>query len=221
MRIGQTVWLRRSLLLANGLALLGGMVLVALAAWLSSQAVLWSIIDIIGGALVSATIVTFALGGISLNETITQVDSALLRGLQSVLNPIREPVLAGALSAYRWDCWLGCPDADDPLPDYAYQAIRISYRLDKLPTAIRFVCAATREDRILERFTTEDYVFRWLIDDHLPVSDPHVFRIGAVRIDNEQLSDADVRTETVDGAPARVITYPVPRRLNETLGHTL
>jgi hypothetical protein len=208
-------------LLANGLALLIGLVLVVVASSLSNQTVLWTIAGVIGGALVSATVVTFTLGGISLTETITQVDSALLRGLQSVLGPVRETVLTGALSAYRWDCWLGCPGADDPYPDYAYQALRISYRLDDLPSAIRFVCAATRDDRALEQLTAEEYVFRWLIDDHLGVGDPRVFRIGIVRIDNEPLGGANVRTESILDAPARVITYPVPRRLRETLGHTL
>jgi hypothetical protein len=159
MRIDPTYWLRRSVLLANGLALLTGLVLVVLAALFANQAVLWTVIGVIGGAFVSATVVTFTLGGISLNETIVQVDSALLRGLQSVLSPVREPMMAGALSSYRWDCWIGCASEDDPLPDYAYQALRISYRLDTLPGTIRFVCAATREDRILEQFTAEDYAF--------------------------------------------------------------
>ncbi len=183
MRSGSTPWLRRSVLLANGLALLVGLILVVIAASLSSQTVLWTIAGVIGGALVSATVVTFTLGGISLTETITQVDSALLRGLQSVLSPVRETVLNGAISAYRWDCWLAWPGADDPYPDYAYQALRISYRIDTLPSTIRFVCAATRDDRVLEQLTADDYVFRWLIDDHLKVDDPHVFRIGNVRVD--------------------------------------
>ena len=90
MRSQPTPWLRRSVLLANGLALLVGLILVVIAASLSSQTVLWTIAGVIGGALVSATVVTFTLGGISLTETITQVDSALLRGLQSVLSPVRE-----------------------------------------------------------------------------------------------------------------------------------
>jgi hypothetical protein len=221
MRVEPTLWLRRSVLLANGLALLVGLVLVIIAASLSSQTVLWTIAGVIGGALVSATVVTFTLGGISLTETITQVDSALVRGLQSVLTPVRETVLAGALSAYRWDCWLACPSDDDPYPDYAYQALRISYRLDNLPPAIRFVCAATRNDQVLEQLTADDYVFRWLIDDHLQVGDPHIFRVSMVRIDNEDLGGADVHTESLLGAPARVITYPVSRKVRETLGHTL
>jgi hypothetical protein len=221
MRSEPTPWLRRSVLLANGLALLVGLILVVIAASLSSQTVLWTIAGVIGGALVSATVVTFTLGGISLAETITQVDSALLRGLQSVLGPVRETVLSGAISAYRWDCWLAWPGADDPYPGYAYQALRISYRIDTLPPAIRFVCAATRDDRVLEQLTADDYVFRWLIDDHLKVGDPNVFRIGNVRVDNEPLGGADVRTERPLDVPARIITYPVSRTLRETLGHTL
>src|SRR5262245_59907742 len=183
MRLDPTLWLRRSVLLANGLALLAGLTMVVLAAVLSNQTVLWTLIGLVGGALVSATIVTFTLGGISLTETITQVDSALLRGLQSVLAPIRDPVIQSALGSYRWDCWLSCAADDDPYPDYAYQALRISYRINDLPDAIRFVCAASRDDRVLDQLTADHYVFRWLIDDHLDVSDPHIFRIGQVRID--------------------------------------
>jgi hypothetical protein len=110
MRAEQTLWLRRSVLLANALALLGGLVLVVPAAWRSSSTVLWTVVGVIGGALVSATVVTFTLGGISLNETIVQVDSALLRGLQSSStrsvsrwSPVRSPATAGtAGSAVRW-----------------------------------------------------------------------------------------------------------------------
>jgi hypothetical protein len=58
---------------------------------------------------VSASVVTLVLGALAVKETTEQVDSAVLRGLQDVLEPIRDPVFAGSLMAYRWDCYLACP----------------------------------------------------------------------------------------------------------------
>lgn len=215
-----TVWLRRAVLLANGLALLAGLVLV-IAAALFAQEPVKSVLNVIGGALVSAAVVSFALGGITLSETVAQVDSALMRGLQSVLTPVRDPLYAGAWSSYRWDCWLAAAAPDDQHPDYAYQNLRISYRTDTLPSSLRFVCAATRQDRILEDYAAEGYAFRWLVDDHLDVGDPMIFRVGMIRIDNESLRPGAVVSETVPGGRARVLNFPVPKKFRQTEGHTV
>lgn len=220
MKPAPTVWLRRAVLLANALALLAGLVLVV-AGVLVGQGTLGTVLNVIGGALVSAGIVSFALGGITLSETVAQVDSALMRGLQSVLTPVRDPIYADALSSYRWDCWIAAAAPDDHHPDYAYQNLRISYRVDSLPTALRFVCAATRDDQILDSYTAEDYAFRWLVDDHLDVGDPMIFRVGMVRVDNEDLRNGGVSTDNVPGGRAQVLNYAVPRRLRQTEGHTV
>lgn len=152
MRAAPAVWIRRSVLLANALALVVGLVLVVTAAFLSNQQVIATVLSLIGGAFVSAAVVTLVLGALAVRETVEQVDSALLRGLQDVLDPIRDPVFAGSLVAYRWDCFLACPLADDEHPDYAYQNMRISYRVDAVPAALQLVCAASRDDRALEEF---------------------------------------------------------------------
>lgn len=216
-----TVWLRRTVLLANGLALLAGLLLVVLGAIQANQQPAGQILGVIGGGLVSAGIVSFALGGITLSETVAQVDSALMRGLQSVLTPVRDPIYAGSVASYRWDCWITAAAADDRYPEYVYQNLRISYRIEELPAALRFVCAATRDDRLLEQYRAENYAFRWLVDEQLDVSDPMVFRVGMVRIDNESLRSGAVTNETIPGGRARVMNFAVPRKLRQTEGHTV
>jgi hypothetical protein len=221
MRAVPAVWIRRSVLLANALSLVVGLVLVVIAAFLSEQQVLATVLSLIGGAFVSAAVVTLVLGALAVRETVEQVDSALLRGLQDVLDPIRDPVFAGSMVAYRWDCYLACPLPDDDHRDYAYQNQRISYRIDTLPSVLRLVCAASRDDRALEEFRAEDYVFRWLVDDELDPTDPMVFRVGMVQVDNEQLKSRPANTIRVTGGTARVLTYEVPRTLRQTVGHTV
>jgi hypothetical protein len=208
-------------LLANALALVVGLVLVVIAAFLSNQQVLATVLSLIGGAFVSAAVVTLVLGALAVRETVEQVDSALLRGLQDVLDPIRDPVFAGSLTAYRWDCFLGCPMPDDDHPDYAYQNMRISYRVDAVPGVLQLVCAASRDDRALEEFRAEDFILRWLVDDELDPTDPMVFRVGMVCVDNEQLKSRQARTVNVVGGTARILSYDVPRRLRQTVGHTV
>jgi hypothetical protein len=221
MRAAPAVWVRRSVLLANALALVVGLVLVVIAAFLSEQQVIATVLSLIGGAFVSAAVVTLVLGALAVRETVDQVDRALLRGLQDVLDPIRDPVFAGSLVSYRWDCFLACPLPDDQHPDYAYQNMRISYRVDAVPGALQLVCAASRDDRALEEFRAEDFILRWLIDDDLDPTDPMIFRAGIVSVDNESLKSRQVKTVNVIGGTARILTYDVPRRLRQTPGHTV
>ena len=171
---------------------------------------------------VSASVVTLVLGALAVKETTEQVDSAVLRGLQDVLEPLRDPVFAGCLMAYRWDCYLACPYPDDTCPGYAYQNMRISYRVDTLPNELRLVCVASRDTRALEGFTADDYILRWLVDDTLDPTDPMVFRVGEVQVDNQDLHPHTASgTLEVPGGRARVLTYPVPRRARQTTGHTV
>jgi hypothetical protein len=195
------VWIRRSVLLANALALVVGLVLVVIAAFLSKQQVPATVLSLIGGAFVSAAVVTLVLGALAIRETVDQVDSALLRGLQDVLDPIRDPVFAGSMVAYRWDCYLACALPDDEHPDYAYQNMRISYRIDTLPSVLQLVCAASRDDRALDEFRAEDFVFRWLVDDDLDPTDPMVFRVGMVQVDNEQLKSRPATPQRLSAGP--------------------
>jgi hypothetical protein len=62
MRAAPAVWIRRSVLLANALALVVGLVLVVIAAFLSEQQVVATVLSLIGGAFVSAAVVTLVLG---------------------------------------------------------------------------------------------------------------------------------------------------------------
>jgi hypothetical protein len=206
--------------LGNVLSLVLGTVLVVIGTVLTKQSVIATLLGLIGGAFVSASIVTLVLGALAVRETTEQVDSAVLRGLQDVLEPLRDPVFAGSLVAYRWDCHLACPMPEDEHPDYAYQNMRISYRVDTLPAALRVVCAASRDDRALEAFKAEDYILRWLVDDDLDPTDPKVFRVGMLSVDNQNLrARAPAGTVDVVGGRAHVLTYPVPRNLRQTTGH--
>ncbi|MGH9209222.1 MAG: hypothetical protein ACRD2C_00905 [Acidimicrobiales bacterium] len=196
--------------------------LVVVGTILAEESVLPTILGLFGGALVSAAVVTLALGELAVRETTEQVDSAVLRGLQDVLEPIRDPVFAGSLVAYRWDCHLACPPAGDPHPDYAYQSMRISYRVDKLPNELGIMCAASRDDRALDDFRADDYILRWLVDDDLDPSEPTTFSVGDVQVDNEGLrARSGGSAIAVPGGQARVTSYPVPRWARQTTGHTV
>ena len=209
------------MVLANALALVVGLVLVVVAALLTKQQVPATVLGLIGGAFVSAAVVTLVLGALAVRETVEQVDSALLRGLQDVLDPIRDPVFASSLTAYRWDCLLACPRPDDEYPNYAYQNLRISYRVDTIPSSLQLVCAASRDDRAIEEFRAENFVLRWLVDDDLDPGDPMVFRVGGIRVDNEPLKNRATRSIGVIGGKAVVLSYEVPRRLRQTTGHSV
>jgi hypothetical protein len=221
MNTAQLFWVRRSVVLANMLSLLAGLVLVVVAAFMTRQPAVATVLALLGGSFVSAAVVTLVLGAYTVRETTEQIDSAVLRGLQDVLAPIRSPLYASALADYRYDCLLLCPPPGDALPDYAYQNIRISYRVESLPAVIKFMCAASRDDTALQDFGADDYVFRWLVDDDLDVADPAVFTIGEVLIDGVALDRPAPHYQPVPGGRARIERFAVPRRVRNTLGHAL
>ena len=213
--------LRKIVVLVNVLAMTVGLVCVVTATLLSHQQVATTVLSLIGGAFVSAAVVTLAIGSLTVRETTEQVDKAMLRGLQDVLGPVRDPLLAGALSAYRWDCLLSCPPAGDAHPDYLYQNFRISYRIESLPKELRLACIASNDDACLPNFTSAEYLLRWMIDDNLDVDDPEIFTVGAVRIDNEDLERKAPTHEVVAGGKARIEHFSVPHEVHVTPGHTV
>ncbi len=91
--------------------------------------------------------------------------------------------------------------------------------MDQLPAELRVVCAASRDDRALEQFKAENFLFRWLIDDNLDPADPNILRMGSVLVDNQQLTSGGVGNVETVGGRVRVLTYTVPRNLRETTGH--
>lgn len=212
---------RRSLFLANAVSLILGMVAVIGAAATSEQPILATTLNLVGGAFVSASVVTLILGAMTAREASAQVDSAVLRGLQDVLTPIRDPLYGSALAAYRYDCHLLCPAPGDSEPDYLYQSIRISYRVEELPAALRVVCAASRDDRALEGLEAEDYILRWMVDDNLDVGDGRIFSFGGIRIDGIEVTSGNVEFRPIAGGRARIERFPVPRALRGTVGHTV
>lgn len=218
-RTPQSFWVRRSVLLINSLSLILGLTCVIAATALSRQAIAATVLSLIGGAFVSASVVTLILGAATVRETTAQIDSALLRGLQDVLEPVRLPLYAGALSSYRYDCLLSAPLAQDDRPDHAYQSIRISYRIDSLASDLGIVCAASRDDEAVRDFTGPEYALRWMIDDDLDPVNPKIFNLGLVAVDQQPLSRRSDTTSQVAGGTARVIQFAVPHRIRTTAGH--
>ncbi|WP_329496024.1 hypothetical protein [Kitasatospora herbaricolor] len=221
MPVSQERQLRKILVLANIVALIIGLVSVVAASLLTHQQVLATVLSLIGGAFVSAAVVTLAIGSLTVRETTEQVDSAVLRGLQDVLGPIRSPLFVGALSAYRYDCLLTVPPAGDAHPDYLYQSFRISYRTETLPKTVSIACVASNDDASLAAYTGPEFLLRWMIDDNLDPDDPEIFTIGAVRVDNRDLERRSVVHETAIGGKARVDHFSVPHEASVTAGHSV
>ncbi|MGA5819422.1 hypothetical protein ACPC54_16400 [Kitasatospora sp. NPDC094028] len=219
MAVVQERQLRKILMLVNTLALTAGLVCVVAAALLTHQPVLATVLSLVGGAFVSAAAVTLAIGSLTVRETTEQVDSAVLRGMQDVLGPVRDPLFAGALSAYRYDCLLSPAPSGDTHPDYLYQSFRISYRIESLPKVVSVACLASNDDAGLDGFTGPEYLLRWMIDDTLDPDDPEIFTIGAVRVDNRDLERRPATQEAVSGGRARIEHFAVPREAQNTLGH--
>lgn len=210
---------RKILVLVNVLGLTTGLVCVVVASLMAHQEVVSTVLSLIGGAFVSATVVTLAIGSLTVRETTEQVDSAVLRGMQDVLGPVRDPLFAGALSAYRYDCLLTPPRPDDAHPDYLYQNFRISYRIETLPATVSIVCLASNDDACLNGFTGPEYLLRWMVDDNLDPDDPEIFTIGAVRVDNKELERRPPTHEAVAGGKARIDRFAVPHDAQVTVGH--
>ncbi|MBV2151393.1 hypothetical protein [Kitasatospora sp. SUK 42] len=219
MAVSQERQLRKILALANALGLTAGLVCVVAAALLTHQPVLATVLSLVGGAFVSASAVTLAIGSLTVRETTEQVDSAVLRGMQDVLGPVRDPLFAGALSAYRYDCLLSPAPAGDAHPDYLYQSFRISYRIESLPKAVTIACLASNDDAGLDGFTGSECLLRWMIDDNLDPDDPEIFTVGVVRVDNRDLERKPPTHETVAGGRARVEHFTVPHDAQVTIGH--
>ncbi len=219
MPVSREQQLRKIVVLANVLAFTIGLVCVVAASLLTHQQVLTTVLSLIGGAFVSAAVVTLAIGSLTVRETTEQVDSAVLRGMQDVLGPVRDPLFAGALSAYRYDCMLLCPPAGDAHPDYLYQNFRISYRIETLPKTVSVVCLASHDDACLAPYGGPEYLLRWMIDEALDPDDPEIFHIGAVRVDARDLESMPSTREPVAGGRARIDHFSVPQEVRRTTGH--
>jgi hypothetical protein len=160
-------------------------------------------VSIAGGALISAALVSFVLGSITMRETTLRVEHAVGKAIEDILEPVRETVYAEALKSYRWDCHLDAPPVDDPLPEHGYQSLRISYTLPDVPSELRVICVASHRDDVLKRYGDDErYVFRWIVDDYLDPTNPTVFAVGQFRLDGEPLPAPRKVSRTIDGQPA-------------------
>lgn len=168
-------------------------------------------LEVAGGALVSAALVSFVFGQITIRDTTLQVDQAIDQALREVLEPIRENLFTGALARYRWDCHLDGLGSDG----YAMQAMRISYQVANLPRELRIICVSSLSDEPFSMLTGDyRYIFRWQIDVGLELEHAECFRVDHVRINGLELPQPSPRRIELRGSPAIEYRFPLaePRR---------
>ncbi len=179
-------------------------------------------LEALGTTLVSAALVSFVFGAITIRETTLQVGQAVSTAMQDTLQPLREAMLAEALSLYRWDCFIDCPADDDPLPAYAHQLLRISYRIPEVPRELRLICIASFSDTTLKPFVDDArYLFRWLVDEGLDPAEHHIFRVAGVRVDGQLLQRGKERRFENQGNLAVEHHYAVPSELRTLGSHAI
>lgn len=202
---------RRTVRTYNLLVFVVGTVALVLSVNRAHDDVVVKSLEVVGTTLVSAAMVSFIFGHITIRDTTLQVDQAIDDALREVLEPIRENLFAGALARYRWDCHLDAPDPDG----YARQAMRVSYQVHVIPRELRFICVSSLTDESFTRLEGDHrYVFRWQVDEGLIPDDPTCFSVGHVRVDGQMLPLASPHSTTLHGSPAVEYRFPVsePRR---------
>ena len=218
-RAQQLIEVQRGVRIYNFLFLIVGAAAVAAAVAIADEDLLETVLALTGGALVSAALISFVFGSVTIRETTLQVDHAVMKGMEEVLEPVREALFLDAWSSYRWDCYLDLPENATPA-GYADQLIRISYRDPDLPTEVRLVCAASNEDDALEPYLDDErYIFRWLVEPDLDPTDPGVFDVGYLHVEGQALEPVD-RLVSEGSVPTAEYRFPVPRDLRE-LGRPL
>ncbi|MFE0630047.1 hypothetical protein ACFW3D_24160 [Streptomyces sp. NPDC058864] len=202
---------RRTVRIYNLLVLVVGAVALIVSVNRAHEDVLAKTSEIVGTTLVSAAMVSFIFGQITIRDTTLQVDQAIDHALREILEPIRENLFAGALARYRWDCHLDRLEPDG----YAAQAMRISYQVPELPRELRFICVSSLSDEHFGILASDNrYVFRWQVDEGLALTDGNCFRVDHVRVDGQQLPQASPRRTELRGSPAVEYRFalPEPRR---------
>lgn len=116
---GRLKEVRRTVRVYNTLIFVIGAVVLVVAARLSGQSMVLKGLEALGTTLVSAALVSFVFGAITIRDTTLQVGQAVSNAMQDTLQPLREAMLAEALSLYRWDCYVDRPADNDPYPPTA------------------------------------------------------------------------------------------------------
>ncbi|MEU8575305.1 hypothetical protein [Streptomyces asoensis] len=197
---------RRTVRIYNLLVLVVGAVSLILSVNRAHDDVIVKSFEIVGTTLVSAAMVSFIFGQITIRDTTLQVNQAIDHALREVLEPIRENLFTGALSRYRWDCHLDGLETDG----YAIQAMRVSYQVPEIPKELRFICVSSLTDEPFSVLANDNrYVFRWQVDDGIDVMDRECFRVDHVRVDGQQLAQAPPHQTTLRGSPAVEFRFPL------------
>lgn len=203
---------RQTVRIYNLLVMVIGAIALVVSINRSHDDVLAKSLEVAGTALVSAALVSFIFGQITIRDTTLQVDQAVYGALRDVLQPVRENLFTGALTRYRWDCHLDALGPDG----YAIQSMRISYQDSEVPRELRFICLSSPSDDplgVLSRDTR--YVFRWRLDEGMGPIHPDSFQVHQVSVNGQQLQQATARRTVLQGFPALEFRFP----LSETQRH--
>lgn len=140
-----------------------------------------------GQAVFSAGVVAITFGWISSEENEVRIERIVERNLQAALRPIVIRSLEGCLRDRIWNCHLSQPQAGDPLPDYLYQTMSISYTVQKCPGYLGFAGIAGASPDWTS-YLGDEYQFRWEFDAGLDPAAQNVFDVKALHVDDTQLT---------------------------------
>jgi hypothetical protein len=159
----------------------------------------------------SAGLVAMLLSKVTFEEANLSAQATIQTSVESALSPIREALLPGSQTDYRWHCLLGMPERSDSFPEYAIQVVSIAKTVIEPPPELRFVCVASYADDALSPYANDlRYQLRWVVDEELDPRDTNVFDVLAVRVNGRVLAGKDVRVRS-GATKSRLLSYPVPR----------
>lgn len=143
----------------------------------------------LGETLIAGSAVAFIVERASVRENVVRIENAIEATVEESLRPALTPVLADAVSDYRWTSILSCPPKGDPLPTYLVQDLVISRTVRVLPRELRMVCVASIGDEVEAYGNDSRYVFRWAVDKELDPCDLTVFDIQEVAVNGLTLEE--------------------------------
>ncbi len=127
-----------------------------------------------GAIIVGAVIITLLFGWISERVLYDRLSAMLNDNITRLLRPHLAIGQSNYQRDYEWDCWLVPPSGSDPLPDYYYQYINISFTVANFPRHLKFVGAVSDANDALEEYFDDPECFlRW----PMTIIEPHTLPI--------------------------------------------